>query len=509
MTPKEIATKLYSDIPLVPTGCLIQSIIQDIQAGLYNNCGDPNKNWEKWKQKCKQLLNQRGILGKNNRRLKKLAYHDDECRDCALILIGSEICTADTHNEALQYYLDKHNIDREYSNTNIDRTNVDMEITMNENLDHLPFACMHLITDDGDSGEEWSIYIEPETVQNIDINSVAKIMKNHYPDYNIYEDDEDIKNYEYDKYKLLANKNNRLRKLAYHDDDCRNFAVIYIDGKFYTGYSHNDALQQYLNDNNVDRNYSDEDDKNRGNMELELENNKDLDQLPFACMHQIHKDMFDKALDKYMNENSFINFNLYRNRITKNRRQGAIFLEVDTVNNIDINQLIKAIQENFPGYEIFAENNTFEPFEYEKYEKLAKLKKNAYHDTQDRECAIVYINGEFYEGETHNEALTEFMKSSKLIRKYNGGSPNRDYLDMEIEQNRVLKNIPFCCLNKVLENKITNEQVKYIYIEGYSAVNITINEVVDAVEKNYPGFDIFLDDYNTDPLEYEKFEKLN
>ena len=72
MTPKEIATKLYSDIPLVPTGCLIQSIIQDIQAGLYNNCGDPNKNWEKWKQKCKQLLNQRGILGKNNRRLKKL-----------------------------------------------------------------------------------------------------------------------------------------------------------------------------------------------------------------------------------------------------------------------------------------------------------------------------------------------------------------------------------------------------------------------------------------------------
>ena len=101
------------------------------------------------------------------------------------------------------------------------------------------------------------------------------------------------------------------------------------------------------------------------------------------------------------------------------------------------------------------------------------------------------------------------MKSSKLIRKYNGGSSNRDYLDMEIEQNRVLKNIPFCCLNKVLENKITNEQVKYIYIEGYSAVNITINEVVDAVEKNYPGFDIFLDDYNTDPLEYEKFEKLN
>ena len=508
MTPKEIATKLYSDIPLVPTGCLMQSIVQDIQSGLYNKCGDPNKNWEKWEERCKQLLNQRGILGNNNKRLKKLAYHDEEFRDSALILIGSELYTAYTHNEALQKFLNEHDIEREYSDDDICRTNVEDEMSMNEKLDYLPFACMHIVNNDGDSGEEQSIYIEPETVQNIDIDSVVKIVKSNFPDYKIYKDDEDVDYFEYDKYELLANKNNRLlKKTAYHDQDCRNFAVIYIGDKFYKGNSHNEAFEKYLNDNNINRNYSNEDNY-RENVDMELENNEDLDQLPFACMHQIHKDMFDIALDKYMNENSFINFNTYRNRITKNKRQGAIFLEVETVKNIDLNQLLEAIKKEFPGYEIYTEDIKYEPFEYERYEKLARLKK-AFHDTNDRECAIVYIDGQFFEGETHNEALTKFTESLKLMREYNGEAPNRDYLDMEMEKNRVLNNLPFCCLNKVLRNEITNEQVKYIYIEGYSAMNVTIDEVVNAVEKAYPGFDIFLDDYNIHPLEYEKFEKLN
>lgn len=77
---KEIVNKLYSTIPLVPSNNLIQNIFQDIQYGLYDDCGDPNKNWDKWKDRCIELLKQRNILGQyrkikchnsNNKIIKK------------------------------------------------------------------------------------------------------------------------------------------------------------------------------------------------------------------------------------------------------------------------------------------------------------------------------------------------------------------------------------------------------------------------------------------------------
>lgn len=75
MTPQEIATKLYQTIPLVPSGCLIQDIIQDVQYGLYDDCGDPNTNWDKYKERCKELLKQRNIVSKKSRLKQKLAFN--------------------------------------------------------------------------------------------------------------------------------------------------------------------------------------------------------------------------------------------------------------------------------------------------------------------------------------------------------------------------------------------------------------------------------------------------
>lgn len=40
----------------------MQDIAQDIQSGLYNNCGDPDTNWDSWKKRCSEILNERGII---------------------------------------------------------------------------------------------------------------------------------------------------------------------------------------------------------------------------------------------------------------------------------------------------------------------------------------------------------------------------------------------------------------------------------------------------------------
>lgn len=58
----EITNKLYRTIPLVPVGNLMQDIAQDIQAGLYNDCGDPNIDWDSWKNRCIEILSERGTI---------------------------------------------------------------------------------------------------------------------------------------------------------------------------------------------------------------------------------------------------------------------------------------------------------------------------------------------------------------------------------------------------------------------------------------------------------------
>lgn len=58
----EIVNKLYKDIPLVPIGDLLHDISQDIQLGLFDDCGDPNTNWENWKQRAMELLKERNII---------------------------------------------------------------------------------------------------------------------------------------------------------------------------------------------------------------------------------------------------------------------------------------------------------------------------------------------------------------------------------------------------------------------------------------------------------------
>lgn len=58
----DIANRLYRTVPLVPIGDLMQNIAQDIQTGLYDGCGDPNTNWEAWKDRCTDILSERGIV---------------------------------------------------------------------------------------------------------------------------------------------------------------------------------------------------------------------------------------------------------------------------------------------------------------------------------------------------------------------------------------------------------------------------------------------------------------
>lgn len=60
-----IAKRIIADLPLVPTNDLIYSIVDDIQVGLYDDLGsieNADKNWSKWLERTKYILQAQGRL---------------------------------------------------------------------------------------------------------------------------------------------------------------------------------------------------------------------------------------------------------------------------------------------------------------------------------------------------------------------------------------------------------------------------------------------------------------
>ena len=75
---QQIVNKLYRTLPLVPIGSLTQDIAQDIQMGLYNDCGDPNEHWNLWMERAKQILHDRNIIDVMDReQINAMPYVDN------------------------------------------------------------------------------------------------------------------------------------------------------------------------------------------------------------------------------------------------------------------------------------------------------------------------------------------------------------------------------------------------------------------------------------------------
>lgn len=354
----KIVNKLYSTIPLVPSSALIENIYQDIQYGLYNSCGDPDTNWDKWKERCVQLLRERKIIG---------------------------------------------------------------------------------------------------------------------------------------------------QKLASHDTDTRTCALIYIDGKIYEGESHNDALQQYLNDNNIDR-VNSEEGYNRNYMNSELNKNNNLYNLPFACMHKIDEDDYQQLFMDYI-DYEYGDYDEYMEEYPGDYiPQNAIFIETDTMKNVELDSIVNKLKEQYPNYTIY-EDGYIEPFSFEQYNKVAN-KKVAYHDIGERDCAVLYIDNNFFENETHNEALTDYTNSINIRRRHNPYSSSREVFEDEFYNNRNLEDVDYCCLNKVTYDPIIREDVKRIFIDINTLKNIGLNELISKIQGQYPGFEIYIDNDNIGAHDIDKYEQV-
>ena len=161
------------------------------------------------------------------RLINKVAWHDVKFRDRAILYIDGEFVEANTHNIALTNWTYDNNIRRNSGQSGVARGNLVNEMANNRQLRDMPYACLHKLEIDPQTNEKRKmIFIDPETIYGIDLNELANLTKQKYPDYEIFEDSEQFTPEETDKYtklaggiymKRLIKKSNHVGPLSHED----------------------------------------------------------------------------------------------------------------------------------------------------------------------------------------------------------------------------------------------------------------------------------------------------
>ena len=286
---------------------------------------------------------------------------------------------------------------------------------------------------------------------------------------------------------ILNDKKIDLRKQALHDIYNRELALLYINGKFYEGYTHAICLQQYLEEEK--NNYVDSHERYREDEFEKYTSDKDI----IAFAH--------KGKEEYKNYKDFKN-----DVITP-----AIFLETSTLQNISEEEATKLFNEhyNLPVYD--DDSNDEEDSFLEEYKQLiAKridLRKKANHDYGNRESALLYINGKFYENSTHADCLQQYLDEGD------------EYIDVDT----YYRNIEFRKYTDdkdviAFAHKVTDEYKNYedfkndvktpvIFLETKTLRNITKEEAAKLFNEHY-NLPVYDDDSSNEPDFIEDYKQL-
>lgn len=144
-----------------------------------------------------------------------------------------------------------------------------------------------------------------------------------------------------------------------------------------------------------------------------------------------------------------------------------------------------------------------------KYQRTWKNLIKAWHDVENRDFAICYLDGEIVEGNTHSEAIDIYLQE-----KYNQVLKTTDIVmrpplhvsedllnedDKELME-QIRDNIKQIGFAHVVEDE------NAIYVEDDSLLNVDINTVAQAIKAKYPNYDVY-DDKAFDEHEHKKVAK--
>lgn len=368
------------------------------------------------------LRSSRTDLRNSRKDLRKQARHDVENRECAILYIDGEFYEDLSHAKCLEQYNKVHNIDKE-KRTNQRKDNFSEIAEEDHKIAFAHKTNEQTTVDDfmNDADPTDHIFIEEKTLVNMTLEEAAEAFKKQYPDVPIYNDDTNDEEFPSAYTKIakrrrdfrkmanrmdLRNKRKDFRKIATHDNYNRECAILYINGEFYEGNSHADCLTAYKEAHNEKSNQDNISRRKNFNDDT-LNNNK------IAFAHEVFDNYSEDDFDNYVEKEKFI------------------FLERDSLSNITMDEAVAAFKKQYPGIRIFDDDSNDDeeayPAQYEQlaskrkdFRKVARrdLRKQADHDVDSRDQAVLYVDGQVFFGETHGECMNEYL-SSKDKSLYN------------------------------------------------------------------------------------------
>ena len=424
----------------------------------------------------------------NNRvDLRKTAAHDVDDRDHAIVLInGKYFFNGETHAQAIQSFLEdndtKFKLKDDYMRPLIPMS--DEKILSDEELSELEsedddsnglyggstndkfdtavvnkyinsLAFAHYCNDDYEQG----IFLEEYSLYNITLDEAVKAFKAEYPNEDIYNDDNDDDDETDCGYELLANLR-KMNKTAEHDIYYRDYAVAIINGEIYEGNTHAEAVNKFLSGSGKSLN----DDYGRPPIVLR--------KLPDATDEDIEKmDGYYQDMYTVNREVKSIAFAHVCNSI----EEEGIFLEQYSLYNITLEEATKILKDKFPNFKIYNDDvrDKEEEVGYKLLAKLisnnlvkvSRLKKQAdFYDKNNRNTAILIINGEVLEsqnGGEHYDLIKEYFKDKGLDVE------DAELLDKEFEKTKFamgskVGNKIFFDVDVMISDSITEEEIESI-----------------------------------------------
>ena len=293
---------------------------------------------------------------------------------------------------------------------------------LNKYIDSLAFA--HYCDDDIEHG----IFLEEYSLYNITLDQAVKAFKSEYPNENIYNDDVDDDDETDCGYQLLANLR-KMNKTADHDIHNRDYAVAIINGEIYEGNTHAEAVNKFLSGSGKSLN------DDYGRPPIALRKLPDATDEDIEEMDDFFQDMY--TMDREVKSIAFAH-------VCNNSEEEGVFLEQSSLYNTTLEEATKILKDKFPNYKIYNDDvrDNEEEVGYKLLAKLisnnlvkiSRLRKQAdFYDKNNRNTAILIINGEVLEsqnGGEHYDLIKEYFKDKGLDVE------DTELLDKEFEKTK-------------------------------------------------------------------------
>ena len=233
--------------------------------------------------------------------------------------------------------------------------------------------------------------------------------------------------------------------------------------------------------------------------------------------NQIAEDIINEELDMNNYIYSYASINKINDKLIINEYKNTSF-----------NVVASKLNEVYPNYKILSDNR-IEKIDLRKINycnNRVDLRKTAAHEIDDRDHAIVLINGKyFFNGETHAQAIQSFLEDNdtKFKLKDDWMRPltpmsdekilsDEELSELESEDDDDSNGLYGGSTNNKFDTAVVNKYInslafahycndKYeqgIFLEEFSLYNITLDEAVKAFKAEYPDEDIYNDDNDDD-----------